>query len=173
MASRPLIQPGPVPPPFQSARIPPFCIDRIVQEGDEVHLHYILEAAGPGLNVKDKYQHETLGGKVEVVAGGWYHTYGRWSLLERYMGVLVCAGVTELLKLDPEGLRNEFFVAKRWWQKRLTVTVESEKLGLYRLRCTSVTPQPYQTLAFDKRRHIWVGKDELLRELGISGSAGL
>jgi hypothetical protein len=171
--AKPLIQPGPVPPPFQAAQIPPFCIDRIVQDGDTVLLHYILEAAGPGLNVKDKYLHETLGGKVEVAAGGWYHTYGRWSLLERYMGTLKCTGVTELLKLDAEGLRNEFFVEKSWWRKTLTVTVESERLGLYRLRCATVTPQPFQTLAFDKRRQVWVDKEELLRSLGISGSAGL
>ena len=152
-------------PAFAQADIPPFCIDRTTQEGLDLILHYILESAGPTLSIRDKYQHDTLATKVEVVAGGWYHTYGRWSLLERYTGSLRCTAATPLKVIDPTGLRNEFFVERPFLSRRLKVTLESERLGLLEFRCQSIHPQPFQTLVFDKQRQLWIDRDVFLASL--------
>jgi hypothetical protein len=161
-----LLHPGPVPPPFKDAGIPPFVMVRQEQRGRDLLLHYVLESGGPPVNVRSKALHETLPGLVEVSVGGWYGTMGQWSLLERYLGVVEFRSVSHLSQVAPEGTRADFFLEKRFWGG-LRVTVESEQLGLFQFRCKAATPLDYQTLVFDKKRHLWVDKVEMLNALGI------
>lgn len=139
---------------------PEFFIYKIIQEGSNTRLYYLVEGRGVSIYLTDHQKFQDLPKKVEVISGGWYGDKGRWAPLERYSGTIICENAT-LNKLSDTGSNYKFKVRKPFLSSSKILTIESEKVGVVEIKCKSIVPQEFEILLFDKAIEKWVPRNSM------------
>ncbi|MCC5906206.1 MAG: hypothetical protein JJU13_08375 [Balneolaceae bacterium] len=150
-----------IPLPLSFKDEPEFLIHKIEREESNVRLHYRVEGRGLSIYVKDHSKFEELPNKIEVVSGGWYGNKGRWAPLERYTGTIICEDVDEITKISKKGNNFSFKVRKPFFSRKRTLIIESEDIGVLKIKCKTIIPQKYEVSLFSKIQNQWVLRNSM------------
>lgn len=134
---------------------PEFNIYNIVHNGDNITLDYIEDGKGLSIYMDDHEKFQELPSKIEIISGGWYGENGRWSPLTRYVGKIVCKNTSELKKISDAGEDFRFKIKKAFFSDYKILTIESEKVGIVKIKCKTIVPQEYETFLFNKLENKW------------------
>lgn len=135
---------------------PQFNIRNIENKGENILLHYIEDGKGMSIYMDDHEKFQELPTKIEILSGGWYNEMGKWSPLVRYVGTIICENIKEIKQVSEVGKDYSFKIKKSFFSNYKTLIIESEKVGVVKVKCMTITPQPFEKFYFDKKENKWV-----------------
>jgi hypothetical protein len=141
---------------------PQFLIYKLEHEGRNIRLHYCVEGRGFSIHVQDHQKWNEIPSKVEIISGGWYGNNGRWSPVERYLGTIVCESVSYIKIISETGQDFSFKVRKPFFTNQRVLTIESEKVGVVKIKCKAIIPQKHEILLFDKTKEKWMPRESMV-----------
>lgn len=150
-----------IPLPLSFKDYPEFLVYKIEREDQNIRLYYRVEGRGMSIHFEERSKHEELPNIIKVLSGSWYGNKGRWTPLERYTGSIICEDVEEMKKISDKGIDFSFKIRKPIFSKFKILTIESEEVGIVKIKCKRIVPQKYEIALFSKAKNQWVARDSI------------
>lgn len=165
MEKRKYIEDQNIPFTFGTIYQPEFLIHKIENVAENMILHYLVDGRGFSVHFENHSEFQKFPNYFKVESGGWYGDKGRWAPIERYTGTIICEDTKEIIQVAKSGSNFKFEISKPPFSKNKILMIESEFIGVQKIKCKRIVPQEYDISLYSIKHEKWILRKQITDNL--------